>query len=78
MLGLDFKNTMVMVEERKDQVVLKIAKPVAAHEEWLKANPKAMARVKRGLAEAKKGRFSKTPPDIDADLKRHADGCDAE
>ena len=37
------------------------------YESWLYKNPKALASVMRGIEQARKGQFSESPPDLDAD-----------
>ena len=46
------------------QLILDPQITIPAHEAWLYQNPKALAAVKRGLAEAKAGKLVKSPEDF--------------
>jgi len=42
---------------------------IPEREVWLYENPKALASVRRGLEQARKGKVTKTPPDLKATAK---------
>ncbi len=64
-LGGHFANRAVIVEQRgKDEVVIRLARVIPEREAWLYENPKALAQVRRGLAEARAGNVAANPPDI--------------
>jgi hypothetical protein len=70
LLGSEFANLMIIVDDSTPgQIVLKPAKAVPLAEAWLYENEKALALVRKGLAQARQRKFSKTPPDLDADAK---------
>jgi hypothetical protein len=68
-LGSRYANATMIIEEREDGAVitLKRAVTIPVNEEWLFRNPKALDLVLRGLEEARAGKVSATPPDLDAD-----------
>lgn len=69
-LGPKFANKTVIIQEVDDTEVRVIAASVIPEREmWLQTNKQAMAAVRKGLAQAASGKFSKTPPDLDADAK---------
>ena len=69
-LGEAFANRTVIVEYRgQDEVVVKRARVIPEREAWLYQNPKALAAVRRGLAEAREKRFAATAPDLKSDAK---------
>lgn len=70
LLGSEFANLMVIVDDSTPgQIVLKPAKAVPLAEAWLYENEKALGLVRKGLAQARKRKFSKAPPDLDADAE---------
>jgi hypothetical protein len=67
-LGRRFANRTFIIEEMGDmELKLLPARIIPERESWLYENEEAEASVQRGLAQAKAGRFSKTPPNLDAD-----------
>ena len=67
-LGKRFAGRTFIVEEMEDmELRLLPAKIIPEREAWLYANKEAEASVLRALAQAKAGRFSASPPDLDAD-----------
>jgi len=68
-LGKEFAGRTVSIRKSKDGgLVIVPVKVVPEHEAWLYENPKALASVRRGLVQAKGGKFVKGP-DLDADAK---------
>lgn len=69
-LGGHFANRAVIVEHRSDdEVVVRLARVIAEGEAWLYENPKALALVRRGLDDARKGNVTKKAPDLKAAAK---------
>ncbi|MDQ3259249.1 MAG: hypothetical protein M3Q00_00450 [Pseudomonadota bacterium] len=69
-LGAHFANRAVIVEHRgDDEVVVRLARVIPEGEAWLYENPKALASVRRGLDQARKGNVTKNPPDLKAAAK---------
>jgi hypothetical protein len=67
-LGSDFAGRLVIVDDANpDKIIITLARAIPEKEAWLYQNEEALGRVRRGLAQARERRFSKTPPDIDAD-----------
>jgi hypothetical protein len=68
-LGPRFANQTVIVDEiDPTEVRVTLAAVVPQRELWLQRNAKAKASVLRGLAQARQGKFAKTPPDLDRDV----------
>lgn len=64
-LGGRFANRAVIVEHRSDdEVIVRLARVIPEREAWLYANPEALASVRRGLDEARKGSVAKRSPDL--------------
>ncbi len=66
-LGEAFANRTLMVEERDDVIILRLARVIPEREAWLYENPEALAAVRRGLAQAKGKKQVKGPakgPDL--------------
>jgi hypothetical protein len=64
-LGGHFANRAVIVEYKSaDEVIIRLARVIPEREAWLYENPKALALVRRGLAQARKGSAAKNPPDL--------------
>ena len=64
-LGSRFANRAVIVEHRSDdEVIVRLARVIPEREAWLYENPKALAAVRRGLDEARKGNVEKHSPDM--------------
>jgi len=69
-LGGHFANRAVIVEHRgDDEVIVRLARVIPEREAWLYDNPKALASVRRGLDQARKGNVTKKPPDLTAAAK---------
>ena len=69
-LGGHFANRAVIVERRSDdEVVVRLARVIPEREAWLYENPKALAAVRRGLDQARRGDVAKKPPDLKAAAK---------
>lgn len=67
-LGNAFAGRLVLVDDANpDKIIITLARAIPEQEVWLYQNEEALGRVRHGLAEARKRRFSKTPPDIDGD-----------
>jgi hypothetical protein len=67
-LGPSFANRTVIVDDSDpDRVVIRKAVVIPESEAWLYKNEEALARVRRGLAEARAGRFSEAPPNLRKD-----------
>ena len=69
MLGNKFANRPFIVKccGPDGEITLTPAAVVPARELWLYENKKALGLVHEGLDEARAGRFSEEPPDLDAD-----------
>lgn len=65
-LGAAFANRTVIVEERGDEIVLKLARIIPERETWLYENESALHSVRKGLKQAKSGKFAKHAPDLKA------------
>ena len=65
-LGEGFKNRTVIVEQRGDELVVRLARVIPETEAWLYANGEALASVRRGLSQAKAKSLSRNPPDLGA------------
>jgi hypothetical protein len=69
-LGGHFANRAVIVEHRSDgEVIIRLARVIPEREAWLYENPKALASVRRGLDQARKGGVAKNSPDLKAAAK---------
>lgn len=68
MLGSRLAGRMVIVDESDpEHMVITPAVAIPEKEAWLYKNKVALALVRKGLEEARKGEFSTSPPDLDAD-----------
>jgi hypothetical protein len=68
-LGPQVANKLVSVTKVTDsEYVIKLVRAIPEDEAWLYANPKALASVRRGLAQARKGQLVKGP-NLAADKK---------
>jgi hypothetical protein len=68
-LGGQFANRAVIVERISDtEMVVKLARVIPESEAWLYDNAVALASVRKGLSQARRGQLSKGP-DLDADEK---------
>jgi hypothetical protein len=69
-LGSHFAGQLVLIDDTDpDRIIVQRAQAIPAREAWLFKNEKALHLVRQGLAEAREGRFSKTPPDLEADAR---------
>ena len=69
-LGGHFANRAVIVEHRSDdEVIVRLARVIPEREAWLYENPQALASVRRGLDQARKGNVAKNPPNLKAAAK---------
>ncbi len=69
-LGERFANRAVIVEQQSDDaVIVRLARVIPEREAWLYESPEALAAVRRGLDQARKGDVAKTPPDLTAAAK---------
>lgn len=69
-LGGNFANRVVIVEHRsEDEVLIRLCRVIPEREAWLYENPEALASVRLGLAQARKGKVAKKPPDLKAAAK---------
>ena len=74
MLGKKFAGKTVIIEEIDDTEIRIVAAAVIPEREmWLHKNKRAMARVQEGLALARAGVYSNSPPDLKADTKSVAE-----
>lgn len=64
-LGARFANRILLVEERGDQVLVRLGRVVPESEAWLYENPKALGAVRRGLEQARARKFV-DGPDLNA------------
>ncbi|MBX3384134.1 MAG: hypothetical protein KF864_11565 [Phycisphaeraceae bacterium] len=65
-LGASFANRTVIVEERGDEIVLKLARLIPEREAWLYENETALTSLRKGLKQAKAKKFAKKAPDLKA------------
>jgi hypothetical protein len=67
-LGKEFANkTFLYTKTGETEMKLELAAIIPERELWLYRNPEAKALVEIGLGQAKTGKFSTSPPDLDAD-----------
>lgn len=70
-LGSRFAHcTFIIDDSDVGKIILKPAVAIPAQEAWLYENQTALNLVRQGLAQAREGKFSKSPPNLaqDADL----------
>ena len=68
MLGSKLAGRMVIVDDSDPaHIVITPAVAIPEKEAWLYKNKEALESVRAGLEQARKGEFSKFPPDLDAD-----------
>lgn len=69
-LGSHFANRAVIVEQQgEDAIVVRLARVIPEREAWLYDNPQALALVRRGLGEARRGKVAGKAPDLKAAAK---------
>ena len=67
-LGSHLAGKLVIIDDSDpDRIVITPARAIPEREAWLYQNEEALRRVRRGLAQARQGDLSKSPPDLDAD-----------
>lgn len=60
-LGEAFANRTVIVENRGNEIVVRLARVIPEGEAWLYDNPTALAAVRRGLKQARSRELSDGP-----------------
>lgn len=69
-LGGHFANRAVIVEQQgADAIIVRLARVIPEREAWLYENPQALALVRRGLGEARRGKVASKAPDMKAAAK---------
>lgn len=69
-LGGHFANRAVIVEQQgEDAIIVRLARVIPEREAWLYENPQALALVRRGLDEARRGKVASKAPDLKAAAK---------
>ena len=63
-LGDAFANRTMLVERHGEEIILRLARVIPERESWLYENETALASVRRGLKQAKAGKFVKKGPDL--------------
>ncbi|MCY2960572.1 MAG: hypothetical protein NTY35_10445 [Planctomycetota bacterium] len=66
-LGEAYANRTLIIEDRGDEIVVRLARVIPEREAWLYENPAALESVRRGLAQARGGKLVDGP-----DLKKSA------
>lgn len=67
-LGKEFANKTFIIKHQNDnEILFTLARVIPQREAWLYENPEAKNRVAAGLQQAQAGKFSDSPPDLDAD-----------
>jgi hypothetical protein len=67
-LGKEFANkTFLFTKSGETEMKLELAAVIPERELWLYRNPEAKTLLEIGLEQAKAGKFSTSPPDLDAD-----------
>jgi hypothetical protein len=75
MLGSRLAGRMVIIDDSDpEHIIITPAVAIPEKEAWLYKNEEAIRRVRGGLEQARKRRFSKSPPDLDAALADEPDG----
>ena len=60
------KDRTVIVEQRGDEIVVRLARVIPETEAWLYSDAEALASLRRGLSQAKAKSFSRNPPKLEA------------
>ena len=68
-LGEAYANRTVLVQQRGNELIFRLARVIPEQEAWLHDNKEALASVRNGLRQARAGKFAEKGPD----LKRAAD-----
>ena len=75
-LGSHYAGCMVIVDDTDpNQLIIKPAVAIPAREAWLYQNQEALDLVRKGVEQARAGRFSAKPPDLGPDASE--DSADA-
>ncbi len=64
-LGKAFANKTVLVDDRGDEVRVRLGRVIPERESWLYRNDKALNSVRQGLEQARDRKFARSP-DLDA------------
>ena len=68
-LGSRFAGRMVLIDDSDpNRIVIVPAVAIPEREAWLYQNPEAIDLVRKGLADAREGRFAGEPADFTQDL----------
>lgn len=65
-LGKSFANRTFVVEDTGDRIIISPARVIPEREAWLYENKEALAKVRKGLAQARERKFSRGPSMDDA------------
>ena len=68
-LGAEFAGKTVIIERERGQIIIKPAVVLPENEAWLFKNAQAKQAVLSGIEEARQGKFSKSPPNLDANAE---------
>ena len=69
-IGRQYANRTVVIKQlNESEFLVTLARVIPEHEAWLFRNEKAQKLVAKGLTEAREGRFSSSPPDLDEDIQ---------
>ena len=60
-MGMAYANCTFLVEKDGDAIIVRPARVIPEREAWLYENETALARVRKGLAQARRREFAKTP-----------------
>lgn len=60
-LGMAFANRTFLVESDGDAIIVRPARVIPEREAWLYENETALARVRKGLEQARRREFAETP-----------------
>lgn len=63
-LGEPYANRTMLVEQRGDEIVLRLARVIPEREAWLYDNEEALDSVRRALRQARAGKFARKSPDL--------------
>jgi hypothetical protein len=67
-LGKEFANkTFLLTKSGETEMKLELAAVIPERELWLYRNPEAKALLEIGLWQAKTGKFTTSPPDLESD-----------
>lgn len=61
--------TVIIDDSRPDCILIKPVVMIPVGEAWLYKNETALDRVREGLDDARRGAFSDSPPDVEADVE---------